>query len=830
MDKVKKYFPLSALALLALFLLSACSSSLREAAEEEAPAIAKIGITKCYNCHSDDSNPAGLRKPFGDTARVDVTADTNEPGWINSPHANNETITLPAHTMSDTHPSNAGWPYYGYSDLGVSASCTLDCHDQLGDGKLFENFFLDTSVSALGNVNRPVTGCESCHGGGENHYGVGPLEYPEPGASRCAQCHNSSFDHLQYHPEGGDIFEDYITAPHYRSINVHVTTSDSDTDVRARCSRCHSDEGARRYVALVNGTETNSEIKAALDGKSDIVDGSNIQCRTCHDAHNPLRLLGTKVKDYATLSDMAGLNWSDEFITCTSCHQLLKSDGTRNLETYHAPVDGTGTVVNSYGDFAELIADTHFDIDGGEADSASATIEGYIIDPTATHSTSSTATPTGICRDCHNQHNADTTIHNDWATSGHGGRIKTIKDAAAAADPETAYTAGVTNSDAPAWANYGFATRSGGACSRCHTATGAMNYLKAPTTYDPVNNVFTATGGQRELLYCWACHTNNKGGLRDPGALTVEYDSSTTADDYVFSDLEGSNICVACHSGRIAGKSVKAIADADMTSKSFPNSHYLAAAGTLFDTIGFEFSDDSAAGVSSDFDKNYGGRSYANVAYFKHDTIGLTATGTGTNGPCVGCHMKSANPHKFTNIVETSGQITDITTQAVCNNCHTVGGPYEMTASRLQTEREELESTLLIMQAIIRSKGAYYDPGTYPYFFTSTSFSYPNRITDWTAFGTANETEHKQFLGACFNLGYLDHDPGAYAHNRYYTKRLIWDSIDFVYNFAIDSDVVAAIDSIAVGTTVRDANGDYSITQTDLDNANAYLGTSRPGG
>ena len=59
------------------------------------------------------------------------------------------------------------------------------------------------------------------------------------------------------------------------------------------------------------------------------------------------------------------------------------------------------------------------------------------------------------------------------------------------------------------------------------------------------------------------------------------------------------------------------------------------------------------------------------------------------------------------------------------------------------SDREEFESTLLIMQSIIRSKGAYYDPGTYPYFFTSTTFSYPNRITDWTVFGTANDTEHK---------------------------------------------------------------------------------------
>ena len=45
---------------------------------------------------------------------------------------------------------------------------------------------------------------------------------------------------------------------------------------------------------------------------------------------------------------------------------------------------------------------------------------------------------------------------------------------------------------------------------------------------------------------------------------------------------------------------------------------------------------------------------------------------------------------------------------------------------------------------------------------------------------SGTEDTGKDRMGAAFNYVMLHHEPGAYAHNRYYTKRLIFDSIDYL--------------------------------------------------
>ena len=44
-------------------------------------------------------------------------------------------------------------------------------------------------------------------------------------------------------------------------------------------------------------------------------------------------------------------------------------------------------------------------------------------------------------------------------------------------------------------------------------------------------------------------------------------------------------------------------------------------------------------------------------------------------------------------------------------------------------------------------------------------------------------------MDADFNYNLLYHKPGAYAHNRYYTKRLIFDSIDWLDNNTLDGTI-----------------------------------------
>ena len=59
-------------------------------------------------------------------------------------------------------------------------------------------------------------------------------------------------------------------------------------------------------------------------------------------------------------------------------------------------------------------------------------------------------------------------------------------------------------------------------------------------------------------------------------------------------------------------------------------------------------------------------------------------------------------------------------------------------------------------------------------------------------------------MGAAFNYNLLHHDFGAFAHNSLYAKRLIYDSIDWLNNKAMDGDVKAAL-GVLYPTTTADA-------------------------
>ncbi len=736
------------LALPLVVLVAACADSGHRSDQAGGEPHAGVGITQCFGCHADSNNPAGFPPVFGDSA----SSLGDGLGWLSGPHANNETLT-PTFEVVDSSPSNTGFPSYGFEGLGQVPGCTLGCHDQLGDGLLLQDFYLESGSDALGTVNRPVVGCESCHGGGAGHFGANaPPPNPVPGVQQCAQCHNAQFPsgHLEFHPEGSSIAESYRTSPHARSILAANYVDGSTTDVQARCSRCHTDEGARKYIHLVSGTESHDDLVAALDGQSDVADASPIECRTCHDGHNPERLLGDSI---------AGLpgSWSSEFKTCTACHQLLDAQGNLNRAGYHDPS------VNAHGSVDQIIVDTHWD------DPSTPGIEGYVVDPASGHDALAGNTNSGTCRDCHNPHDADTTNNREWAMSGHAGRLGQLKaaDRGAAVGEETG----------PAWTHYDFKGTDRADCQRCHTSTGFRNFANDPAHYDPAKNVFVATGQQKEMLYCWACHVSNTGNIRNPGPFpgTAPYDVPADRIAAV-PDLHGSNLCMSCHSGRESGAQIAALAYPDaIVGKNFGsfNSHYLAAGGILFRTIGFEFE----------------GRDYANVSFFAHDQIGSAAApGTGSNGPCVGCHMAGDAGHTFDalergpddSIIKINAQ------QATCQSCHS--GDHAITVADLEELDVQYEAALDALEAAFAPHGIYYAP-TYPYFFSTSDPAQQTPAAAFTAW------PNKETLGAAFNLNLFRNQPAGAVHNRFYVKKLVYDSIDFLDDGSFDGSVEATLGS-----------------------------------
>jgi len=182
---------------------------------------------------------------------------------------------------------------------------------------------------------------------------------------------------------------------------------------------------------------------------------------------------------------------------------------------------------------------------------------------------------------------------------------------------------------------------------------------------------------------------------------------------------------------------------------------------------------------------------------------------------------------------ESTGAITAITSIA-CATCHT--GGFALTVQGLNDEKDGFNAALEALKAALAAKGYYWAEAN-PYFFTAPydstytetgSCTTNLAVRNWQTGGTFNYTWNgsncttagsagtagtagtgKDNMGAAFNLNLLIHDGGAFAHNSIYVKRLIYDSIDWIYNHSIDNDVEAAINAQSITTAQKTAAINY---------------------
>lgn len=468
----------------------------------------------------------------------------------------------------------------------------------------------------------------------------------------------------------------------------------------------------------------------------------------------------------------ASTGQSSQYNTCTGCHD----------DSFH------GT--SSY----RIIGDTHYD---NASRAIGSNIEGYVI-----RKSKDTA-----CVDCHNPHTLSLPINRQWAASRHG------------------------DFTGEAWKHYQWTASNRTACQRCHTTSGAINYLTDPANYDPANNDFSwldspATDNRSEMLYCYACHTNYYGGLRAPGAITASY---TGVDpEPVFPDSGASNICLSCHTGRESGDSIKAKV-ASFDNVSFINSHYLAAGGNVFAVTGYE----------------YDSRDYSIPSSDQHDKIGQGTTGVSAvddnyrNGPCVSCHFDSRDPNRLSPLTRYSDNTlshtlspltrysdTDLALNPVCINCHGSRGEGsnsgilwlgdDATAATLQgtTHKARYQAALEALKVQLELNGYAYTTG-YPYFSTKNWLSPGD--TD-----TTGETTGKANMGAAFNYNLLLHDPGGVAHNRRYTRRLIYDSIDWLDDGVLNYSVAATLNALDDATVYKASAISYLLKAQNGDSGDRH--------
>lgn len=673
------------------------------------------------------------------------------------------------------------------------------CHSAVTDSLTKESIIAQYERSP----HSGTVGCEGCHGGGAMHNGVGPIPFSKPDATRCATCHTGTNSTR-------------FAGSNHAILDLHY----SATSASPVCLRCHSHEGAVIYNQLgITGEKAFLEAPTTTSQLTLDRDGTRFQaitCQTCHEHGGALRAPKTQ--------DAAGniIAWDpnknikvDQFDLCTGCHTLLANDGTTIAASATVTAGQTAFFHNNR--WNRMISTTHYDNPATGVGLASTLVEGYVI----------RAKGANPCFDCHG-HEAKTatgsatesTIHTDWAKSAHAGGLLNQKLAAVAANPtrndaqvDAVMAAGVDGTTGPAWEHYDWDSASRASCQRCHTSTGAANFMAGPAAYNSANNNFshlsgwnttTRTSPQNELLYCWGCHTNaGNGSLHTPGAITETYAAGTAGDPattVTYPDAGKSNVCMTCHLGRETGEVIKNDQDADGV-RGFINSHYLTAGGTVFGKTGYTL-------FNRDYDSAPKG--------FVHDKLGITATGIAaadayiagnnlsTSGPCAVCHMTSEkvgvkSSHSYSPFSEYAA--ADVSLNPVCVTCHsTRGAGSNAKAAWFEgTWKVRSNAGLAALNAALAAKGIHFF-NAHPYFYsaayvaggTNTAF------TNWA--GVNGLVEWKNVMGVAFNYNLIAHDPGAVVHNRYYVRRLIYDSLDYLDDFTANYSVFAALNSLD-GTT-----------------------------
>ena len=223
------------------------------------------------------------------------------------------------------------------------------------------------------------------------------------------------------------------------------------------------------------------------------------------------------------------------------------------------------------------------------------------------------------------------------------------------------------------------------------------------------------------------------------------------------------------------------------------------------------------------------GLSYENSFAYVHNQIGAGYPGTGSRGPCVSCHMSSAESHGFMPVSFTSsGSIASINT-SICSTCHRSGQPAYMnfsgTATDLTAKKNGYKAVLKALNLWLKKKKLDNPRATPTYNWVNSatydappSYAFPSTCSQA---GTAHDYYGSRNMGANFNYGFAANDPGSYVHNDLYTKRVLFDSLDWLDDCTMNKSVFSAVSSARtswIGTKMTDAEAATALN---------YLGVPR---
>jgi hypothetical protein len=287
------------------------------------------------------------------------------------------------------------------------------------------------------------------------------------------------------------------------------------------------------------------------------------------------------------------------------------------------------------------------------------------------------------------------------------------------------------------------------------------------------------------VVGCRSCHdlaipnsgagVNNAAGFAAVRQLPAGYNFAFNSGAAVATEMGDSAICFECHKGRTPGVDVTTLTENPAGTRNYDISylHYAPSAAV-------QFGDDSKMVAT------YPGKSY--VGKFNHQPVSFTGIGeafqTGTN--CVDCH----NVHTGADVM---------TTNALCNLCHSDGGAYSKATLAARTEAYSvrlLDAVLAQMQGYASNPGFAGLNSTLKAKITALNGSYPNAsfataqdelmdyiqqrqvyfptiaiahaATTWKVFTYEDGPEHGQTHG----------HGGSWAHNSVFARQVMWDAIE----------------------------------------------------
>lgn len=632
---------------------------------------------------------------------------------------------------------------------------------------------------------------------------------------------------------------------------------------------------AMSLAALLNGCGSSSKEGTATNASLDAVPKvSEAACAQCHgSSYDPVS--GQPIYS-SYVQSKHFKNSLGEVIGCQDCH----GGGSQHNGVGPMPYPNPDTAGKCWG--------CHQPAFTGAYGAPSAVEKAHFQNITSyrTQYINVTSNDTTTCTRCHEPHNPDAGLgaaeRKAWAESGHG-------DIAGAA-----WKPGSTHKWLASGDSIDFSqTIPASDCLRCHTADGFVQFVGS--SFKSVANL-PGDPKANSPLKCGACHYNDSFSVRGVNAVSTAYNTSLvdkvtakTVQSRIpakFPDVGQSNICISCHSARAIGPNLTAMFNTgnwDLSNTGFQNSHYMAAAGTMYLTVGFK----NFTGLNSPVATNNEGSALAFTPATKTynllntaSTTGKGGVGTGsvgisggvtsahralgtpsnasaedyllpptsqtamtTNGPCVTCHMKAYEPvagNGFTPPADGrpanghSLKIDEATAQQLCLECHadaphldggtgtgvgiytTMKNLADMEHAMLEPQSTAFQNGLtLIKQLLLVKYKIKYDGTAYPYFYDlQKDATGKTAISDWTrktvagvtdaavtALGNANITvipaggltqvQAYRLMGACYNYNVLAREPAANVHARTYTQRLVYDTVDFLDNNAMNFSSLA---------------------------------------